>query len=293
MFSIARQTRPEEVIRIAHKRGVAYLTGRPRSLQELASAALRAGERLPLKALLTFGTATTSDERADCQAAFGAPMLGGYASKEAGLMAYDCPVCGHMHLNSDAVFVEVVDDDGRVVPPGTQGRIVVTPLFNFAQPLIRYEQGDLGVLGASGQCGRSLPLLTRIVGRTTDLFRFPDGQVIAPSIPVEFGRRMGAEAWQLVQVAPLAVEVRYVPRLDAPRDEAAFEAAVHQLVRADLAVTFRVLDRMPEGPGGKFQQYVSLVEKGVSSESNESASRRDDAIAPQSACVRPARVLRS
>ena len=62
-------------------------------------------------------------------------------------------------------FVEIVDDAGRPVPPGTEGNIVVTCLTNYAMPLLRYRLGDFAELGSDCSCGRGLPVLKRILGR--------------------------------------------------------------------------------------------------------------------------------
>jgi phenylacetate-CoA ligase len=253
LLSIARATPAAEVTDAARRLRVSYLMGRPRTLQELAAEVLRRGETLPLRALLTFGAETTDDARDACRAAFGAEMVGSYASKEAGLLAYDCAECGRRHISADATFVEVVDDRGRRVAPGEVGRIVVTPLFNFAQPLIRYDQGDLGVIGA-GAGHTALPVLDRLVGRTTDLFRFRDGRVLAPSIPESIGEAAGAALWQVAQVDHDIVEVRYIPAAGRPFDETVFSEAIMRFLRPDLHVRFALTPDLGKDRD-KFRRY--------------------------------------
>ncbi|MBN9307573.1 MAG: hypothetical protein BGO82_06605 [Devosia sp. 67-54] len=254
LFSIARATPAAEVIDAARRLRVSYLMGRPRTLQELAAETLRRGETLPLRGLLTFGAETTGDAREACRAAFGAEMIGGYASKEAGLLAYDCATCGKRHINADTVLVEVVDARGRPVPPGEVGRIVVTPLFNFAQPLIRYDQGDLGVVGTAEAAHTALPVLERLAGRTTDLFRLRDGRVLAPSIPESIGESAGAALWQVAQVDEATVEIRYIPAAGRRFDEAVFSQAIAQYLDPGLRVRFAMTPALGKGQD-KFRRY--------------------------------------
>jgi phenylacetate-coenzyme A ligase PaaK-like adenylate-forming protein len=69
-------------------------------------------------------------------------------------------------VQSESVLLEIVDDAGRACAPGRAGRVVVTSLHNFATPLIRYELGDLAEFGAPCACGRSLPVISRVLGRS-------------------------------------------------------------------------------------------------------------------------------
>jgi phenylacetate-coenzyme A ligase PaaK-like adenylate-forming protein len=73
-------------------------------------------------------------------------------------------------------MVEVLDAEGAPCKPGEIGRVVVTPLHNFAMPLLRYEIGDEAEVGEACVCGRGLPVLNRVVGRTQDYFVLRSGE---------------------------------------------------------------------------------------------------------------------
>src|SRR3546814_13116510 len=83
-------------------------------------------------------------------------------------LALQCPEHEHYHVQSEAVLLEVLDEEDRPCRPGEVGRVVVTPLTNFAMPMIRYAVGGLAAVGAPCPCGRGLPVLTRILGRARD-----------------------------------------------------------------------------------------------------------------------------
>lgn len=255
-FYINRNTRPDDVLDFASRKKASYLTGRPKTLQSLAIAALRIGLRLPMRGLLTFGTGIMPDERADCLAAFEAPMWGAYSSKEVGAIAFQCPHGEHLHLNSETTLLEIVDESGNPCAPGKMGRVVLTQLLNTAQPLIRYDQGDLAVLGGNCSCGRGLPTIERIVGRTTNLFRFPEGERVAPVVPDHYRELLGARFGQFAQIGPLHVEVRYVAEEGTTADEAAVVELVRQHIRSDLTVTFSKQTALERVEGGKYVEYV-------------------------------------
>ena len=239
----------------------AYLTTRPKSAQFLALRAMERELHLSLEAILGISTSVLGDERADCSAAFGARLVGQYGSKEAQNIAWQCPTGQHYHVNDEIVLLEIIDDQGRPCGPGQVGRVIVTHVFNYAQPLIRYDQGDLAVLGEPCGCGRTLTVIDRIVGRTTHQFRFPDGKVVSPIIPEGLRVLLNAQYWQIAQVAPLALEVRYVP-FNEPRypvDQNRVAEIIRARTHSSVALTFLPRASLPTVQGGKFIEYVYEV----------------------------------
>src|SRR5260370_22292708 len=83
-----------------------------------------------------------------------------------------------MPVSADTFVVEIVPNDAIAKPAG---RIVITDLLNLSMPLIRYEIGDVAACAEDQNCpcGRNLPLLTGVQGRTTDFLRLPDGRHIS------------------------------------------------------------------------------------------------------------------
>jgi len=259
-YSVSRLADVAEVLNELQLRQPGYLTTRPKNAQFIALEAKRAGVKIPLRAILGYSTGILPDERDDCLDAFGAPMIGQYGSKEGQLIAVQCPTGDHYHVNDEAVLVEILDQEGRPCPPGQVGRVVITQLWNFAQPIIRYDHGDLAMLGSDCPCGRTLTVLDRIVGRTTQLFRFPDGTRVAPVVPERVIRAMlNAQYWQLAQVEPFLVEVRYVPFEDgllAEESSSAIAEIVRQRTHPDVRVICRPVTDLHRVEGGKFLQTV-------------------------------------
>jgi phenylacetate-CoA ligase len=199
-----------------------YLLTHPSNLRALAARALERGAALPrLKQLRTFGEQLTADTVALCRRAWGVGIADTYSSEETGYLALQCEH-GAYHVQSESVLLEVVDDAGRACAPGECGRVLVTTLQNFAMPLIRYEIGDYAVAGAPCACGRSLPVLARILGRRRNMLRLPDGSQHWPSFPEDRWAGIAPIAQlQVVQTAP----DRIVIRVHARRPLSAHESA--------------------------------------------------------------------
>lgn len=118
-------------------------------------------------------------DRAVLASAFGPAIFETYGSRETMLMAAECEAHTGMHLQEENLVVEVVND-GRSVPPGEPGDVVVTDLHNFGMPMIRYVNGDVAVLAEPGvcACGRALAKVARVDGRRADTLIDGDGNAV-------------------------------------------------------------------------------------------------------------------
>ncbi len=120
-----------------------YLSANPSALRILLGHCRDAGITLPnLRAVWTLSEVVDPDLRALCQDVFGVRIVHNYSAAECGYIALQCPEHPHFHIQSELALVEVLDVDGRPCGSGEIGRVIVTPLHNFAMPLLRYEIGD-------------------------------------------------------------------------------------------------------------------------------------------------------
>lgn len=114
---------------------------------------------------------------------FDAPVFETYGSREFMLIGAECSRHSGLHLSMENLLVEILNDDGAPTPHGEEGNVVVTDLFNYGMPFVRYVNGDRAVAGFDMcECGRGLPLLKKVVGRQLDTLDTPDGR----KIPGEF-----------------------------------------------------------------------------------------------------------
>jgi len=158
----------------------------------------------------------TPRAREAIERAFGVFVENTYGSTEGWIMGKECPR-GRMHLYADGCIVEAVDAQGRPVPPGRRSeKILLTNLFNFTQPTIRYEMQDRVVpLEGTCACGSPLPMV-ELVGREDDTFycRAADGAYLAfppmslESLMLELG---GYRMFQIRQVERNRIRIVFVP----------------------------------------------------------------------------------
>jgi phenylacetate-CoA ligase len=137
-------------------------------------------ENLKPKGIITTGEPLYSHQRKIISEAFNCDVFDSYRSREAGPLAQECEFHSGMHINAESLYIEAVSLDGKLSPAESAGEILVTDLLNYGMPLIRYRMGDMAVLSdVICKCGRGLPLMKNIEGRTSDVFYTPDKKRIA------------------------------------------------------------------------------------------------------------------
>ena len=253
---------PERILALMEKHGSTCFSSLASILEVLSATQLERRANIPLKFLVGTSMALTERARALARQAFYASAYSAYSSTEGHMMANECPISGGFHVNSEIVKLEILDNAGNPCAFGEAGRVIVTPLLNTAQPLIRYEQGDLATWGEPCPCGRAHPLIARIDGRVRDLFRFATGRKFTPAIGFEpYRDLLKADRWQVAQTGPLDIEVRFI---SSEPDEAIDFAGLTQVYRKafhrDLNVTYRRVETMPLTAAGKFIDYVNEYE---------------------------------
>lgn len=130
--------------------------------------------------IFTGGEIVTPESRYIAKKTFGVEPFETYGSVEFGDMAFECNEHCGLHIITDSVFMEFVDENGEYVSSGEQGEIIVTGLWNRVMPLIRYRIGDLGTpIDEKCPCGRSWPLIKSIEGRINDYLVLRDGRKIS------------------------------------------------------------------------------------------------------------------
>jgi phenylacetate-CoA ligase len=221
-----------------------------------------------LKQFITVGELVSPALRQQCRDRLGISLVDIYSAREVGYMALQCPAHDHYHVQSEGVLLEVLDETGRPCEPGQMGRVVVTALHSFAMPFIRYEIGDYAIAGSPCPCGRGLPTLERIVGRSRNLVTLPDGTRHWPVF--------GNDRWvgqfpidqiQLHQRTVNDIEVKLVARRALTEtEEKRFFEILHESLGHPFATTVTYLDDIPPGPGGKYEEFISHVTPAAVSE---------------------------
>lgn len=212
-----------------------------------------------LRDVRLLGETVTDDLRARAKPL--ARMSSCYSTAEIGYLALDCPASGLQHIMSETAIVEVLRDDGSAAGEGETGRIVATSLHNFATPLVRYEVGDWAEVGPACPCGRGLPTLARVHGRTRNRIIAPDGKIRWPRTgSIRLGH-LGIRQMQIVQHSRARLEMRYTA--EAPLDAGVLAQVIAE-VRDSTDPAFvidavHVEGRLDNPANGKFEEFVSKL----------------------------------
>jgi phenylacetate-CoA ligase len=168
-------------------------------------------------------------------------------------------------ITSESVLVEILDDFNQPCQPGEIGKVVLTPLHNYATPLLRYDIGDYAEVGFPCPCGRGLPVLKRIYGRVRNTMVLPSGEKQWPGFILSAWAKMGPiRQMQTIQQSLSQIEIKMVVTRPLTEDET---EQLHQKITADFGghfqVSFRYVDDIPRSKGGKYEGFICEVDQSV------------------------------
>ena len=235
----------------------------PETLKEVAEAAEAQGARLNFRTFISTGETLTHETRATIARIFDCRVIDIYGAREIGPIAFQCPDGEGYHACAEALVFELLDEEDRPVGPGAYGRVVVTALYNYAMPFIRYDIGDYALArGQPCSCGRGLPWIREIAGRTRNMFVMPDGsrkrwRGIIMTRTIEF---LSYRQIQFIQTGVDTIEVNYVPDKTGPASKL---PELTELLRREfhdgLTVRLVPVERIERGAGMKLEQFISRV----------------------------------
>jgi len=239
------------------------LFGYPSALSVIAKHARERGVRmddLGIKVAFVTSERLYDEQRQVISEVFACPVANGYGGRDAGFIAHECP-SGGMHLTAEDVIVELVDAAGKPVPAGQPGEIVVTHLATGDFPFIRYRTGDVAVMDDRVcACGRGLPMLKEIQGRTTDFVLTQDGAVMHGLALIYILRDLpSVRSFKVVQHSRLRTEVLLVTesgRLEQSLSDHIVDGFKKRL-GAMVDIDLKVLDQIAPEKSGKFRYIVS------------------------------------
>jgi phenylacetate-CoA ligase len=240
------------------------LFGYPSSLALLAEYIQDKGcsvDDLGIRAVFVTSECLYEHQRKAIEAAFGAPVANGYGGRDAGFIAHQCPQ-GSMHITAEDIIVEIVGESGEVVPVGEQGEIVITHLRTGDFPFVRYRTGDVGSLSdETCVCGRGLPLLAEIEGRSTDFIRTADGTVVHGLALIYVLREMlQIEAFKIIQNSVTSITVQLVT---SSSNTDLLESDIAEQFRRRLGnalvINFDHVSKIEREASGKFRYVVSQI----------------------------------
>lgn len=191
---------------------------------------------------------------------FGDKVFDFYGCVEVERVAWECPEHEAYHMDIDSQVIEFVDVN-EPVAPGERGQILLTCLYNYAMPLIRYDVGDFGKPTAEiCSCGRGLPMMSDLEGRVNDFVKRPDGSMISPMTLLYIDEIPGISQFLIVQKRRDKLSVELV--LDGTNPEETVQksrAYLKEVVGEDMTVDIAIVKEIPRERSGKMRVVKSLV----------------------------------
>ncbi len=262
-FEMSDENLDRFVEKIRHSRPT-MLFGYPSALSLIARHAQKNGvamDNLGIKVAFVTSERLYDEQKRDIESVFGCPTANGYGGRDGGFIAHQCPA-GNMHITAEDIIVELVDSDGTPVPAGEAGEVVVTHLATREFPFIRYRTGDVAVMDDSTcECGRGLPVLKEIQGRTTDFIVAMDGTIMHGLALIYILRDIPSVLqFQIVQETQSLITVKVVV------SEAYTSVLTDQIIQgikerlgADVTVNLEVVDSIPVEKSGKYRYVKSYI----------------------------------
>jgi len=225
---------------------------------------------------IIFGTGDLADKvsRNYLEKVFNAPYYDQFGCTEVDRTAWQCHERFGYHIDEDSVIMQFVDENGEEVASGERGEIVYTSLFNYAMPLIRYGTMDIGVpVDEECPCGRKLPLMKVVEGRSNSFLVFPDNHVVSPMSFIEtlkaFTLAEEIDQYRVIQKTKNLIEICVKKTRENVDEEkirsrllANISEGLPKVEKIDLSdVTFEVkfVDEFPLSGRGKLNVVVSYV----------------------------------
>ncbi|SFA97332.1 phenylacetate-CoA ligase [Flavobacterium swingsii] len=193
---------------------------------------------------------------------FGVPIINEYGASELDLIAFQNPN-DKWQVNSETLFIEILDDENNILLNGKEGRIVITSLYNKAHPFIRYDIGDIGILDEKSTFKK--PILKKLIGRTNDVAILPSGKkspgltfyYVTKSIIEDDGN---VKEFVIKQTKIDTFEVEYVSEKELTESQILnIEKAITTYLENNLSFTFIRKDKLERSKSGKLKQFVSLI----------------------------------
>ncbi len=216
-----------------------------------------------LKACIVTSEMLFESDRLLMEEQLGIPVINEYGASELGLIAFQNKE-GQFVVDSELLFIEILDKNNKPILNGESGRIVVTSLYNKAHPFIRYDIGDIGILSSKSTSQK--PILEKLIGRTNDIAHLPSGKVVpgltfyyvTKSVIEEDGN---VQEFVIEQTLLNTFKIIYTSQRELTTNEKEkIIKATYTYLEDGLNVIFEKVDRMDRSKRGKLKQFISKLE---------------------------------
>ncbi|MBC7525223.1 MAG: phenylacetate--CoA ligase family protein [Flavobacterium sp.] len=257
----------ENTLKKFHSKKFDYINGYTSSIVLFAKFLLRKNIVLTsicptLKCCVVTSEMLFEEDKILMEKQFGVPIINEYGASELDLIAFQNPN-GEWQVNSETLFVEILDENYNILPYGKEGRIVITSLYNKAHPFIRYDIGDVGILDEKSTFKK--PILKKLIGRTNDIAILPSGK-IAPGLTFYYVTKSiieddgNVKEFVVKQTKIDSFEIEYVSEIELKESQILqIEKAITRYLETGLKFTFIRKQKLNRSKSGKLKQFVSIM----------------------------------
>ncbi|MDT7830653.1 CoF synthetase [Pricia sp. S334] len=212
-----------------------------------------------LNSIIAISETLNEDTKRAIEKHLGVPVVSRYSNVENGILAQQSPECSEFHVNWASYFVEILDMDSDMpAKPGERGRIVITDLYNYCIPIIRYDTGDLGRMEIRTINGAEQPVLSRVEGRKLDMVLDVDGNMMSPYVVYHILKYPHIKQFQFIQEC----EKKYTVKLNVLPEFNSGEAITTEFKRhlgADAEIQLEFVEDIPLLSSGKRKFVINKL----------------------------------
>ncbi|WP_252723661.1 phenylacetate--CoA ligase family protein [Winogradskyella psychrotolerans] len=213
-----------------------------------------------LQACIVTSEMLFDDDKLLLETQFGLPVINEYGASELDLIAFQ-NTTDEWQLNSETLYVEILDENDVVLPYGEEGRIVITSLYNKAHPFIRYDIGDIGMLSEKSTIKK--PILKKLIGRTNDIIVLPSGKkaagltfyYITKSVIENDGN---VSEFVVEQTLLDNFKISYVSKIElSEAKKTTIKNEVIRYLEPNITINFERVKKLKRSKSGKLKQFTS------------------------------------
>lgn len=197
-----------------------------------------------------------SHQRETIEKAFNTKVINEYGARDGGIIAYECPM-GNMHITSDTLVIEAINVDKT-----GKGELLITDLFNYSMPRLRYKITDIGILDNTVcSCHSNLPVIKEIIGRENEMFVTKSGNLLHGSYFNHFAKNLiGVKQFQIIQHSQELFTLKIVK--NNKFNEREIQEFINHIKKSfsDASITVKYCDKIMPLKSGKFKYAIREFE---------------------------------
>lgn len=239
--------------------GIRFLRGYPSAIYTFAKHLYGSDKTCPLVSVFTTAEMLLPHQRQKIEEVFQCKVYDTYGCGDGMGGANECEKHNGLHINIETSYMQVVGKAGKAAVDGEIGEIVLTGLHEYTMPLIRYAPGDMAVIKPGAcSCGRTLPMIDKIIGRTTDLIELSNGRMLnGLSIPFETWTDKIVQ-FQIVQTKTDELVVRVVPKQSTTNDDLQIiKQRMEFFAGEGIRIIVQKVNEIPLPKSGKLRYVIS------------------------------------